>query len=339
MSESTTFHFSFFPFFLFTEDQVVECTRVQETVPRYLDIEDMTILEFSEIYIDVENEASNPFEIESLREHNLILMSNSNNFFTIIWTAIILGSYIVGALVSEDYNDLLYCDFITSYPECKDQRNQIWRLLTVILVHMGVSHISFNLIAFILWSSLIEFYQDYRRLCIIFILGVCESSLGFYYTDPYASATGCSGGVWVIVGANVSNCLINIDVYSYAYSFIILTCSLITITWEAIAYNEKNQIAYISHWIGGVSGFLGGMWALRRFSSKHKNPYIVIRCISVIAYVSIWMWLVYNFAWNYPPLKSYSNILKEVPSPTCCYLQFKYIEDGNYLNNFQCREI
>lgn len=258
-------------------------------------------------------------------------------YFTIFFTFLFILFYIIDNNVddfSSDFN--LYMGMISLYPECKDNRLQLWKFISNIFIHSNPNHFFSNLFFFILLSSILESFQDYYYIFFLYIIGIIHGDLAFYYTKPYSYALGSSHGVFAILGLNISNTLINYNFF-YILTFIFsLTFFGFIIFSEAYSYNENNNIAYISHWTSLISGFLGGLSYLKKFKLNIVNKYISL--FSSHIYILFSFILLYNYIYNYPPLQSYNNLLQPIPTFNCCYEWFKYKKENenSKFENFQC---
>ena len=178
----------------------------------------------------------------------------------------IIGFIVMGKWDSEtmSYNNYnLLMGMISRWPECYDNRVQLWRFFSNILSHANLVHVSGNIIIMFGLSYMLELYQSSIIISPLFLIGVLHGNLAFYYTKPYSYALGVSGGVFAILGMNIANGLINIRVFPTLHTCVIMyTCAVLLIS-EVLSYDESLNVAYICHWSSFVSGLIGGLAFLK----------------------------------------------------------------------------
>jgi len=238
--------------------------------------------------------------------------------------------------------DILFYDGISNWPNCRDQRFELWRFITSTLVHADIGHLIINLIILLPYSFSIETFQKSKNLLFVYILTTIHSSIIFFIQNPYVSVIGCSNIVFSFIGAHLSNTILNYDYLSIEHfnSFIMLILTIIVILFEILNYinNRSDNVAYIGHWVGFFSGFLGG---LSLFNIFIKNRYkIIIQICSRILYLSLTIILIYYYISDYPPTISYDEFFNKKETFDCCYELFIYNKkqnsSDNNINNFDC---
>jgi membrane associated rhomboid family serine protease len=251
-------------------------------------------------------------------------------FFTICSTSLITFSYFLGFMidgefdrykVSYDHNGIVL-RMVTEWPQCKDQRHELWRLLSCIFSHANLNHYSSNIFAMILYSFMLELYQDWYYITPLFILGTIHGNLSFYYAKPYYGAIGVSQGVFTLVGLNCANGILNANALPLLQTVIIAYLCLTTLIGEAVSYDEDNNIAYICHWGSLISGILGGLGFLKTYQS---NTYLLntSRFFATL-YLAYGFYLIYHYTFEWPPLQSYTNTLQPIETNDCCFEWLSY---------------
>lgn len=273
-----------------------------------------------------------PIIAEYFQYHNLI---KKWKIFTICSSIIIGSSYILGLCVKRKIdpdvksydNDALMMGMIGLWPDCEDNRWQLWRLLTNIFVHANFDHVVGNMLGLVLLSYLLEMYQSAKVITPLFIFAIIQSNLAFYYIQPYTFCIGVSDGVFSILGMNIANMIINFNSIPIIQMSIIIYLCFSCVAMEATSYDEANNIAYISHWTALMSGFFGGLTFLKK--------YIPTKVTSLMSYSSIQIYvifsfvLLYHYVYDWPPLQSYSNILEPIDTSNCCYEWFLYKSENS----------
>ena len=288
------------------------------------------------------------YDIESLEEeesfHSMHSFATIDylrarfKLFTFSTTLLLMLCHFIdigGDNVYDNYN--LMMGVISPWPECKDNRSFVWKLFSNILVHSNNIHLLGNVFMFFIFSYLLEQYQYSSRIASVFVMGVIHGNLILYYVQPYSYGIGASHGSFTMLGAFLSNLVINNDIYSTLYIFGSTLLVFIFILNESLSYNESNNIAYISHWTGCVSGFTGGISILKHYhTTRFKNT---LRLLSLTIYIAITISLFYNYGHNYPPLQSYNNVFQKVDNYNCCYkwFQYKHVNNSAEYKDFQCQ--
>lgn len=301
----------------------------------------------SVMYLRVDPEhrtTSLPERIQEAKTELYVLATQKWKVFTITITSVVTISYIVGLSLHSHFDSHsisieyrpLYMGMIGLWPQCTDNRDQLWRWVTNILSHSGFSHYCGNILGLFGFSYILEMYQPATRLAPLFFLGVIHGNLSFYYTLPYSYAIGVSQGVFAIVGMNIANIIINWDTINRIHSYFILYLCMTVVLSEAVSYDEASNIAYISHWSSGLSGLLGGIALLQQHNPTKPGFYMSIFLLQIyIMYSVFWM---YHYAFNWPPLQSYSSVLEPIPTVNCCYEWFLYEKQNGEteIEDFTC---
>ena len=252
-------------------------------------------------------------------------------WFTYCSTIAVAVSYVSGLIVLNNgfdreavsYPDrVLYMGMVGLWPDCTDNRKQLWRLISSIFAHAGVSHVGGNLFVMFGLSFLIEMHQDGRVLLPLFLLGTVHGSLSFFYVKPYSYAVGVSQGVFAILGMNIANGLLNRNAFPRLHTGVILYISLLLLFGEAVSYDEANNIAYICHWTSLVSGVLGGLGFLKQYNNSCFGRYLSYGMMGAYAMYTAFWFEHYTFEW--PPLQTYTNLFQPVETKSCCFEWFKF---------------
>ena len=281
-------------------------------------------------------------------DENLIFFEERKTTFSKILFSIIIISYIYGLSTGSDLESIspkeekLYYNTISYWPECKDLRWEIWRMFTSAIVHSGLVHIFFNLLFLTPISFLLEKLQKSVNLLIITLIGCIHTSISFYFTKPYNTVIGCSNIVFILYGSFFSNNILNSDFYFESntqriVSFFIIIIFLLMEIFGYIFYYSEN-IAYLCHWVGFISGLFGGLSLFRIFVDSDLKYNLVI--FSRFIYICSTLILIYNYVINYPLLQSYNERFNKVKTIDCCYEWNKYKINYNvgdeYFKNYTC---
>ena len=271
-------------------------------------------------------------------------LSKKWKWFTIISTVSVSLSYILGLVEhgSLDLDAISYPDrrlmmgMISWYPDCQDNRDELWRLVSNIFSHAGFSHFAGNIVSLYGFSFMLELYQPYYIIGPLFVVGVIDGSLAFYYTKPYRYALGVSHGVFSIIGMNFANGILNRCALPRLHIGFILYITLMMMFAEYLSYDESKNIAYICHWTSLVSGILGGFAFLLQYKPTWGTR--IISGISMLLYGFLTGYLFVYYAITYPPTQSYTNTLQPTETVSCCYEWFKHkrANPNSTLTEYQC---
>ena len=300
------------------------------------------------LYENESNEQLNPVvEIdEEVRDAIQLYtqLSKKWKWFTICSCTSVTISYFAGMIAngSLDLHVMSYPDnrlmmgMISWYPDCQDNRDELWRLVSNIFAHADFSHYAGNIISLYGFSFMLELYQPYYIIGPLFVIGVIDGSLAFYYTKPYRYALGVSHGVFAVIGMNFANGIVNRCAFPRLHIGFILYITLMMIFAEYLSYDEGNNIAYICHWTSLVSGILGGF----AFLSQYKPTWMsrALSGFSLLLYGILTGYLFVHYAMTYPPVQSYTNTLQPTETISCCYEWFKYkrANPDSIFTEYQC---
>ena len=114
-----------------------------------------------------------------------------NRFFA-LWLALICVIMFILQNYVSGFTDLLVLNE-------QALNGQIWRFLSAIFLHGGLSHIVYNMFALILFGLILEKLIGSRKFLLIFLLsGIVANIIGVFF---YTSSLGASGAIMGIIGA------------------------------------------------------------------------------------------------------------------------------------------
>jgi len=223
--------------------------------------------------------------------------------------------------INLSYPDLSYSLRFDSY-----HRNETWRYLTYSLVHRDVEHIVANLLLLLGLGLVLEMVNGSWRVGLIFFSGILSGSLCAYCFDPLYGLIGCSGGVYSITVAHLSALILNwnedttlivmrarLDKAVHAVDgkglralqmMVVSLLILGDVSWAVYNYNmtsdcelglagsQCQNVSYVAHLAGAVTGLLVGFLALRnrqeeRWEKVMKRiilPLVIILFAAAIAW-------------------------------------------------------
>ncbi|XP_060533891.1 rhomboid-related protein 2-like isoform X3 [Cylas formicarius] len=159
------------------------------------------------------------------------------------------------------------------------KRNECWRFLTYMFVHIGYTHLTVNLIVQILLGVPLEMVNQWWRVLAVYFAGVVAGSLVTSITDPTCYLAGASGGVYAIITAHVSNIIMNFNEMSFPVIQLSILVILIIADVGTAIHNRyylkiDQNIGYAAHLGGAMAGFLVGIWVLKNVEPTDKERYL-----------------------------------------------------------------
>ncbi|XP_055612379.1 rhomboid-related protein 2-like [Uranotaenia lowii] len=146
-------------------------------------------------------------------------------------------------------------------------RQQAWRFATYMFVHIGLKHITMNLLVQIFLGVALELVHCWWRVALVYLAGVLAGSMGTSIFQPRVFLAGASGGVYALLAAHLSTIVLNWKQMEHAIVqlFVILVFCVIDV--GSSVYNSINdpfdRVGYIAHASGALAGFLVGIGVLR----------------------------------------------------------------------------
>jgi membrane associated rhomboid family serine protease len=282
----------------------------------------------------------NYFEVDTRRESNKPFRKS---YFTLSMIVITTTFFIYG-YVSGGYHasfDLINVSStgvpnnlplafvsITSYPDCKDIRLEIWRLLSYQLVHGYIVHLVLNMFSLLLYGLILEPHitNKYGRLelMIVYFMSIIFGALGQNYINGYIGIVGCSAGVYGLFGL-----MISLIITSGLTSFVLFLCRIMIcfqILFEVILFLcvYDVSISYVAHFCGLMIG-LSISCIFHIFSDKNK--YTKYDCSIILFGLSLFIFevtfLLYYYITQFPPQFNLNPTFnKAYIRSACCYDMF-----------------
>lgn len=196
------------------------------------------------------------------------------------------------------------------------KRNEIWRYMTYMFVHIGVFHLVVNLAVQILLGIPLEMVHHWWRVLIVYFAGVLAGSLGTSITDPYVKLAGASGGVYSLITAHVASIIMNWKEMTFPLAqllifFVVAGTDIGTAIYNRYVLNKVESIGYVAHFAGAVAGLLVGINILRNLSVTRTER--VIWWVSITLYVLLMaMCIFWNIFWtSYFPNNPYEAQIRQ----------------------------
>ncbi|CAG9862275.1 unnamed protein product [Phyllotreta striolata] len=169
-----------------------------------------------------------------------------------------------------------------------DRKQEVWRFLTYMFVHIGYMHIITNLIVQLLLGVPLEMVNRWWRVLLIYFLGGIAGCLAHAVIDGRVRLGGASGGVYAILAAHLAQVIINWNDLPYAYLQFIVFGLLIFVDLGTASYYRYyegvvNEIGVTCHLGGALAGMLAGIYILRNVHVTTGEK--VIWWVALVIYV------------------------------------------------------
>ncbi|RVE49141.1 hypothetical protein evm_006262 [Chilo suppressalis] len=141
------------------------------------------------------------------------------------------------------------------------KRQEAWRFITYMLVHVGVMHLLFNLLVQIFLGVPLEMMHRWWRVTLVYLAGVAAGSLASSLTDPKVYLAGASGGVYALMAAHIATIIMNWAEMKFAVIQLLVFLLLASVIVGMAVYDRywrhtAQNIGYVAHLAGAVAGVL-----------------------------------------------------------------------------------
>lgn len=182
------------------------------------------------------------------------------------WVAAKLAAVIVGIFVLQLIFPQL-TDIFAEVPALIPL--QPWRIITHVFLHGGIEHLFYNMLALVLFGTILEKIIGWRRFLSVFFIGGLIAGIGsaFIYTlngDAFAGSIGASGAIMGITGA-----LAILRPRMIVYIGVPLPMIVAMLFWAALdvfgTFAKHSGINNYAHLFGLAFGILYGLMLWKNF--------------------------------------------------------------------------
>ncbi|XP_055612378.1 rhomboid-related protein 2-like [Uranotaenia lowii] len=146
-------------------------------------------------------------------------------------------------------------------------RQQFWRFATYMFVHVGLTHITVNLLVQIFLGVALEVVHFWWRVALVYFAGVLAGSMGSSIYQPRLFLAGASGGVYALLAAHLASIVLNWKQMEYAVVQLFVIFVLCVFDVGSSIHNSLldplDRVSHIAHASGAVAGFLVGIGVFR----------------------------------------------------------------------------
>ncbi|CAH0402903.1 unnamed protein product [Chilo suppressalis] len=170
------------------------------------------------------------------------------------------------------------------------KRQEAWRFITYMLVHVGVMHLLFNLLVQIFLGVPLEMMHRWWRVTLVYLAGVAAGSLASSLTDPKVYLAGASGGVYALMAAHIATIIMNWAEMKFAVIQLLVFLLLASVIVGMAVYDRywrhtAQNIGYVAHLAGAVAGLLVGIGVLRNLEKRKREKRLW--WAAVVIYISL----------------------------------------------------
>lgn len=153
------------------------------------------------------------------------------------------------------------------------KRQEAWRFITYMLVHVGVVHLVVNLLVQLFLGVPLEMVHRWWRVVLVYIAGVAAGSLATSLADPKVYLAGASGGVYALIAAHVATIIMNWAEMEFAIIQLVVFLLLAALDTGTAVYDRywrhlDQNIGYVAHLAGAIAGLLVGIGVLRNLEQR-----------------------------------------------------------------------
>ncbi|KAF7636040.1 hypothetical protein Mgra_00004489, partial [Meloidogyne graminicola] len=160
---------------------------------------------------------------------------------------------------------------------CK--KEEIWRYLSYMFVHVGFIHLLNNLVVQFLLGIPLELVHKFWRIGCLYFIGVICGALLFFVFDREIYLAGASGGVYALLSAHIANIIINWNEMEFnwirasIFGIFISSDIGVSIYQRYFSLMPNKEVSYISHIGGFISGLFLGIVLLRNLKKLIWEKY------------------------------------------------------------------
>lgn len=218
----------------------------------------------------------------------------------------------------------LALDVVSAWPDCEDQRSEVWRYWGYQFVHGSNAHITFNALVQMATGIPLELAHGSFLVGLVYNLGVVVGALSVMFSDPTTLVVGASGGVYCLFGAHFGHTCLNFHelhrgIFNRWTRFGLLGAFVAIDSYLAYQDLRENKNDASTSYSAHIGGFIAGIG----FSSlcfhelvEHSFVEEAVRFGSALVVVVLAVYLAINAAVMDPIKGIHTPVRSEV---YCCY--------------------
>lgn len=170
--------------------------------------------------------------------------------------------------------------YLRVYDEhCNDLRHEIWRLWAYQWCHASVTHVFTNVFGNLVIGGLLEAVHGTWNIASLYTIGVITGGLTMGTLQPHVAVVGCSGGVYTMIGARISNLILNGDQMPQTYWFRVFMVGFF-VTTDTVSFFTSYHAgtSYAAHFGGWLCGLLFGASCLENLVAERWEAKFILLC-------------------------------------------------------------
>jgi len=178
-------------------------------------------------------------------------------------------------------------------PACEDLRPQAYRWLTYQFTHVGIMHVSMNVLLNIFLGIPLEGVHGHFRMFIMFNAGVLGGAFCNMVADGHTPVVGCSGGCYALIGIHIADLIMNWSQKKFRIPTLVFIIFLVTVDFLFnFLSTEQSNTSHSAHLGGSVAGVAVGIAVVRNLRVSRFERFIIDAAILFALF-----WTIFSMAW------------------------------------------
>jgi len=151
-------------------------------------------------------------------------------------------------------------DLLLFGPNCEDYRKQAWRWMTYQFTHVGVSHVSINVMLLVLLGIPLEGLHGFWKTCLFFNFGVLSGACCYFVNDAHTRVVGCSAGCYALLLMHVVDLSLNWCEKKYRIATLTLWLLMVGTELAVMFFTVgSDEVSHSVRFGGSIAGIICGM--------------------------------------------------------------------------------
>jgi membrane associated rhomboid family serine protease len=185
-------------------------------------------------------------------------------------------------------------DLLLFGPNCEDYREEAWRWITYQFTHVGVSHVSINLLLLVLLGIPLEGLHGFWKTCLFFNFGVLCGAFCYFVNDAHTRVVGCSAGCYALLLIHVVDLSLNWTEKKYRIATLTLWLLMIGTELAVMFFTVgSDEVSHSVRFGGSIAGIICGMCfgknRMYRCFQRFLSVLFLLAGIGLAAFTLHWM--------------------------------------------------
>lgn len=207
------------------------------------------------------------------------------------------------------------------------RRYEIWRFVSVALLHGSWLHLWGNLIMQLILGCLLEVIHHWKRVGLVYLAGVLFGTLASSVVQPWTFLVGASGGVYALLIAHLATIVLNWNEMGCAFFRCFLLLAYIAFDiWlvisEELIEGNTSDTSHAGHVGGALAGLLVGISVLKNFEKRQWELTLqrICRILAIIfvaltVLANVGFQVIYFVALNQGNFTAFDNVTNYLEDP------------------------